>query len=125
MIVAVDFDNTLIESIDYPQIHYNLLPHAKEVINNLSKKGIEFRMNTSRTGWFRLPVIWFVWKQKLPIKTYLFNKKVRADIYIDDSNLFCETIDWKQIEQELIRQLKLNKPSKDTLLRKRKNTESE
>lgn len=117
MIVAVDFDNTLIESIDYPEIHYTLMPHARETIINLSKLGVEFRMNTSRTGWFRLPVIWYIWKEKLPVKTYLFNKKVRADIYIDDSNLYCERIDWVEIEKELLYQLSLNKPSKDTMLR--------
>lgn len=119
MIVAIDFDNTLIESIDYPEVNYKLMPYAREAIMNLHEKGVEFRMNTSRTDWFRIPVILFVKREKLPIKTYLFNKKVRADIYIDDSNLYCDHIDWKEIEQELLKQLSLNKPSKDTMLRKR------
>ena len=122
MIVAIDFDNTLIDSIDYPSVNYTLMPYAREAITNLHNMGVEFRMNTSRTGWFRIPVMFFVWKEKLPIKTYLFNKKVRADLYVDDSNLFCNEIDWKKIEKEIIKQLKLNRPSKDTLLRtKHKN----
>ena len=120
MIVAIDFDNTLIETIHYPEINYTLMPYAREAILNLSKLGVEFRLNTARTGWFRLPVILFIWKEKLPIKTYLFNKKVRADIYVDDSNLYCDHIDWKEIEQELLHQLKLDKPSKDTMLRDHK-----
>lgn len=118
MIVAVDFDNTLIEEIDYPDVRYKLLPHAKETILNLAKKGVEFRLNTARTDWFRLPCIWFIKKNKLPIKTYLFNQKVRADIYIDDSNLYCEEINWYEIEKELLRQLKLDRRSKCTMLRK-------
>lgn len=117
MIVAVDFDNTLIEEIDYPSISYTLKPHAKEVILKLAGMGVEFRLNTARTNWFRIPCMWFIWKNKLPIKTYLFNQKVRADIYIDDSNLYCEKIDWLEIEKELLKQLKLNKKSKCTALR--------
>ena len=120
MIVAIDFDNTLIETIDYPEINYTLKPHAREVINRLHSIGVEFRMHTSRTGWFRIPVMLFVKRENLPIKTYLFNKKVRADLYVDDSNLYCEHIDWLEIEQEILRQLALNKPSKDTFLRNKK-----
>lgn len=120
MIVAVDFDNTLIDTIDYPSINYKLLPNAREVITYLHDvKNVEFRINTSRTGWFRLPVIWFIWKEKLPIKTYLFNKKVRADIYVDDSNLYCEKIDWLEIQTEILHQLEIGRKSKDTMLKKR------
>ena len=118
MIVAVDFDNTLIEEIDYPSINYTLKPHAKETILNLTSKGVEFRLNTARTNWFRFPCIWFIKKNNLPIKTYIFNQKVRADIYIDDSNLYCEKIDWYEIERELLKVLKQNRRSKCTILRK-------
>ena len=105
LIVAIDFDNTLIEEIDYPSIDYKLKPHAREAILNLSNLGVEFRLNTARTDWFRLPCIWFIRKEKLPIKTYLFNQKVRADFYVDDSNLFCNKIDWYEIEKEILYQL--------------------
>ena len=101
MIVGIDFDGTLVEQIQYPCLTYKLKPNAKEVIERLSKKGIIFRLNTARTTWYRLPCIWFIWRNKLPIQTYLFNQKVVADIYVDDRNLYCKNIDWLDIEKEL------------------------
>ena len=101
MIVAVDFDGTLVEQVNYPCLQYKLKPNAKEVILRLSKKGFIFRLNTARTTWYRLPAILFIWKNKLPVETFLFNQKAIADIYIDDKNIFCKEIDWLKIEKEL------------------------
>lgn len=103
--VAVDFDNTLIKKIKYPSIKYELLPYAKEAIRDMSRLGVEFILHTARTGWFRIPSILFIKFNNLPIKTPIFNKKIKADLYIDDSNLYCKRIDWKEIKQELLKEL--------------------
>ena len=106
MIVAIDFDGTLVEQAVYPQIKYKLKPNAETVILRLSKMGINFKLNTARTTWYRLPAIWFIKKNKLPIETFLFNQKVVADVYIDDRNLFCKEINWLKIEEELLNMIK-------------------
>lgn len=107
MKVAVDFDGTLVEPLEYPNTSYMLKENAKEVLERLTKKGVEFELYTARYGWWRLPAITFCKENKLPIKTKLFNKKPKADLYIDNSNIFCEGIDWLEIEKEILRKLEL------------------
>lgn len=111
-IVAVDFDDCLIKHIEYPTLKYEFMPNAKEVISRLIQQGFEFRINTARYGWFRLPVIWFAYKSGLPIKTYLFNRKVDASVYIDDKNLECKKIDWLEIEKTLLNRLRQEEQTK-------------
>lgn len=106
IIIAVDFDDTLVYGIPYPQMDYVLKPYAKEVINRLTNKGFQFVLNTARYGWWRLPAILFIKKEKLPIICHLYNKKERAKLYIDDKNLECNGIDWLEIEKIIERKFK-------------------
>ena len=99
MIVAVDFDGTLIEEVEFPQLNYNLLPHVSEVIKELHNKGIEFVLCTARYGWYFLPAVIFIKKNRLPIK--IFYGKPSADIYIDNKNLGTENIDWLKIKEAI------------------------
>lgn len=103
MIVAVDFDGTLVENTDFPELKYKLKQNAKDVILRLSKKNIKFLFFSARHGWYRIPAILFIKKEKLPIKILLFNKKPFANLYIDNQNIFCEQIDWLKIEKEIER----------------------
>ena len=41
----------------------------------------------------------FIKKQKLPIKINYINKKIPADLYIDDKNYPKQEINWKKIEK--------------------------
>ena len=66
------------------QLNYNLLPHVSEVIKELHNKGIEFVLCTARYGWYFLPAVIFIKKNRLPIK--IFYGKPSADIYIDNKN---------------------------------------
>lgn len=109
MTVAVDFDGTLVHPIPFPQTNYTMLDNAEEVINRLAKQGVEFVLYTARYGWWRLPAIHYIKKNKLPIKTLLFNKKPRAKLYIDNHNIFCDNIDWLKIEVEILQQLEKEK----------------
>ena len=99
MIIAIDFDGTIVEDNKYPCIKYKFKEYAKEAINNIAKKH-NLILCTARYGWYILPAIWFIRKNKLPIKIY--KGKPYADIYIDDKNLGCKDINWKNIEKELL-----------------------
>lgn len=101
MKVAIDFDKTLVKSIEYPSFDYEFVENSEDVIRRLSKKGITFLLNTARSGWYRLPAIYFIKRNKLPVKCSLLNKKPKAKLYIDDSNIFCNKIDWLEIEKEI------------------------
>lgn len=100
--VAVDFDKCLIDEIPSLSTEYTLKKNAKKVINNLSKRGYEFVLNTSRYGWYYRSAVKFIKKEKLPIKIEKYKNKVPANIYIDDCNIFCKDIDWIKIEKELL-----------------------
>lgn len=104
--VAVDFDKCLINEIPMLTTKYTLKDDAKRVIENLSEKGFEFILNTGRYGWYYKSAVDFIKKEKLPIKIEKKENKIPADIYIDDCNIFCKEINWKEIEKELIRKLK-------------------
>ena len=108
MIVAVDFDNTIIEPVKYPNKSYKLKEDCKEVLNRLSKKGYTFYINTSRYGWYFWSAVRFIKKNKLPIKIKLKLTKISADIYIDDRNLECKGIDWLEIEKIIIKEMNTN-----------------
>ena len=101
--VAVDFDKCLIKEIPPLTTNYELQPYARETITELSQKGVEFVLNTSRYGWYYRSAVRFIKKEKLPIARKFTIHKVRADIYIDDCNIFCQNIDWQEIKEELIR----------------------
>lgn len=107
--VGLDFDGTVIQLKQYytHDLNYELFPNCKEVLFRLSKLGVKFYLNTARTGTRRLLAIAYIHKYNLPIKYTLLNRKVSADVYIDDCNLYCKCINWLEIEKELIYQLSL------------------
>ena len=104
LIVAVDFDGTLIDFVEpYYSTDFKLKPNAETVLDALSKQDVVFVLNTSRYSWMRLKAIRFIKKNKLPIKASLFNKKPVADLYIDDKNIYCDKIDWLEIQNEIVK----------------------
>lgn len=103
MIIAIDFDKTLIEPLRHPLKGYKLKPHAKEVIEELSKNGHVFVLNTARYGKYRRSAVKWIKKQKLPIDTKNHHRKAQADLYVDDSNIFCTNIDWLEIKSGIER----------------------
>jgi hypothetical protein len=105
LIVAVDFDKCLIEEIPSLSTNYTLKPNARNTINKLSSLGVEFILNTSRYGWYYDSAVEFIRSEKLNIHVQEYEHKVPADVYIDDCNIFCQYIDWYEIESELLRLL--------------------
>lgn len=103
MIVAVDFDNCLVEYADTPFGKFTLKPYAKEVIEKYHAQGVRFVLNTARYGRYLIPAIRFIRDEKLPVKIKMSLSKINADLYIDDHNIFCEEVDWLTIDGELRR----------------------
>lgn len=96
MIIAVDFDGTLVEH-KYPKIG-KLFPFAFETLKALQKKGHQIILWTYRSGRELDEAVKFC--QNHGIEFYAVNKnypeeefdtaitrKIHADIYIDDRNL--------------------------------------
>ena len=101
MLVAIDFDGTMVNFTDTPLTSkYEFKEGCEEVIKRLANDH-QLILNTSRYGIHRLFAIHFIRKHKLPIKTPLLSRKVSADIYIDDKNLECRYIDWYLIEKAI------------------------
>lgn len=105
-VIAIDFDNTITEGNFYPKIG-NLRKNAKEVINELYKNNI-ICIWTCREGkeldnayrFLNLKKIKFHYINSSPYDSLNFNmRKIIADYYIDDHNIFCEEIDWIKIKK--------------------------
>lgn len=104
--VAVDFDRCLIEDIPSLSTCYVLRENAKDAIIKLTKSGAYFVLNTSRYGWYYRSAVRFIKSEGLPIHIERHKNKVPADIYIDDCNIFCQKINWYEIEEELFNVMK-------------------
>ena len=97
MIIAVDFDGTIVED-RFPEIG-EFLPDAKAVLRILYDQGHTLVLNTCRTGKAEAAAIQFLadadvrfhyFNRNDPTRTAeygLDSRKVSADLYIDDRNL--------------------------------------
>ena len=68
MIVAVDFDNCLIEWANNPKKDFVLKPHAKDVLRKYNKRGVRFVLNTSRYGSYLLSAVRFLRREGVPVE---------------------------------------------------------
>ncbi len=105
MIVAIDFDGTIVTNT-YPSIG-KLLPGAKETIQFIKKLGHEIIIWTCRNGMALISAKKFLEKEQIPfdrineqspdrLKRYPETRKISADIYIDDRNLF-GFVSWEKV----------------------------
>lgn len=107
MTIAVDFDGTIVTD-KYPQIG-ELKSGAKDTLQRLHKEGYQIIIWTCRSGESLVEAVNFLLWHNIPfdqvndnmrenIEQYGGNsRKVCADIYIDDRNLFCNEVDWELI----------------------------
>lgn len=107
MTVAVDFDGTIVEN-QYPQIG-RLQSGAKDTLQRLHNDGHKIIIWTCRSGDLLVEAVNFLLWHGIPfdqvndnlrenIEQYGGNsRKVCADIYIDDRNLFCDGVDWERV----------------------------
>lgn len=113
MIIAVDFDGTIVENA-YPEIG-EPMPGAIICIRYLKGKGHTIIINTCRAGKYVEEAIRWLRKYDIPFDFINENdparvaqygedtRKISADVYIDDKNIFCHSINWFDITGEIER----------------------
>ena len=113
MIIAVDFDGTIVENGRWPEIGA-LIPGAADALRILRSRGHKIIINSCRCGASeRLMVLFLVANhipfdavnENLPERIAAFGgdcRKISADVYIDDKGLGCN-ICWPDIVEEIKR----------------------
>lgn len=107
--IAIDFDNTITDSTDFPKIG-KLRTNARLTINKIIESGNEVIVWSCRDS---SEIERYLYEHGIKYTTinentpYLINKwgndprKVGADYFIDDKNLLAPLINWLQIYGEL------------------------
>ena len=107
MVISIDFDGTIVENA-YPGIG-RLKPNAVAVINRLKEEGHQIIINTCRSGIFEGNAYSFLnavgieydyINSNLPDRIEYYKadtRKISADLYIDDKDLFELPEDWEDI----------------------------
>ena len=110
--IAVDFDGTIAEE-DYPAIG-NPIPGAIETINTLHEMGHIIIINSCRAGEHEEKMKNFLYLNGVKhhyvnenpewrVKLYGIDcRKIGADLYIDDRNIFTREINWPEIYAEIM-----------------------
>lgn len=107
MIIAVDFDGTLVEH-EYPDIG-PIKPGAAEALRSFKKAGHKILIWTCRQGAEEQNVRLFLLQNNIPFDSIntpvpgydLATRKVYADLYIDDKGLRFED-NWEEIRRLVI-----------------------
>ncbi len=98
MIIAVDFDGTIIEDNAYPDMG-SMIPGADKALRQWKKDGHIIIMNSCRTGRYEADAVDFMLDNGIPFDYFNCNhpmqiefykmdsRKISADIYIDDKQL--------------------------------------
>lgn len=106
MVVSVDFDGTITQSSDPEEEGFNKIrPFCKEVMQELSEKGVVFKLLTGRRLEWVGEAVSLCREWGLPIDVSTPNTKTISDFYLDDRNLGCRGIDWGEIYQVLCAKL--------------------
>lgn len=104
MVIAVDFDGTITRDYKFPQDIGVLREGCKEAIDYIRTKH-KVIIWTCRNGKYLTEAEEFLKANGVEvdgINTDIYPKtdrKIMADIYIDDKNIFCEGIDWAKIKK--------------------------
>lgn len=113
MIISVDFDGTIVRN-RYPEIG-PIEFYAKETIREWIEEGHQVIINTCRAGLYLQAAAEFLKSNGIPYSSINENlqsrieeygsdtRKISADLYIDDKNIFCRRIDWLEIRDEVKR----------------------
>lgn len=98
MIISVDFDGTIVNGDNYPEIG-NIQPFAAAVVREWKKDGHTIIFNSCRTGRYEGMAVDFLIEHDIPFDYFNCNhpkqielykmdcRKISADIYIDDKQL--------------------------------------
>ena len=104
LVVAIDFDGTITKDYKFPHNIGVLRDGCKEAIDYIRGKH-RVIIWTCRSGEHLAEAVDFLQKNGISydginedyyIKT---DRKIMADLYIDDKNIFCQEIDWFKIKE--------------------------
>ena len=104
MVVAVDFDGTITKDNDFPHNIGVVREGCKEAIDYIREKH-KVVIWTCRSGEYLEEMVKFLQENGISydgINADIYTKtdrKIMADIYIDDKNIFCKEIDWAKIKE--------------------------
>ena len=108
MVIAIDFDGTITDKNIFPEIS-ELRPHVVEAIKNLQAHGHKCILWTCREGVYLEKAICFLHEHDINLAGYNFSpyqlqsRKIVADVYIDDKNVFMvDNVDWYKIEEYIL-----------------------
>ena len=108
MVIAIDFDGTITTKNCFPEIS-ELRPHVVEAIKNLQAHGHKCILWTCREGIYLERAVSFLHDNDINLAGYNFSpyqlqsRKIVADIYIDDKNVFMvDDVDWYKIEKYIL-----------------------
>lgn len=118
MVIAIDFDGTITDKNIFPQIG-EPKEYAFEAIRNLQLAGHQCILWTCREGYYLDQAKEWLVKNGISMAFYNFSpyqlqsRKIVADIYIDDKNVFMvDDVDWHKIEHYI-----LSLPEKNTKIK--------
>lgn len=104
MVVAIDFDGTITKDNDFPHNIGVLRDGCKEAIDYIRERH-KVVIWTCRSGEYLEEMVKFLHDNGIAydgINADIYHKtdrKIMADIYIDDKNIFCDAIDWAKIKK--------------------------
>lgn len=108
MVIAIDFDGCLTTANCFPHIS-GIRPYAKEAIEHLQSAGHKCILWTCREGEHLDIARKFLASKGIELDGYnyspyqLQSRKVVADVYIDDKNVFMvDDVDWHKIEKYIL-----------------------
>lgn len=108
MVIAIDFDGTITTKNCFPDIS-EIRPHAREAINNFQKAGHKCILWTCREGRYLQDAMDFLFAEGIVMDDFnyspyqLQSRKIVADVYIDDKNVFMvDDVDWHKIEDYIM-----------------------
>ncbi len=109
MVIAVDFDGTITDHNDFPYIN-KLKDHAIAAIKNLQNHGHKIILWTCREGKHldNAREVLKAYGVELDGFNYspyqLQSRKIVADVYVDDKNVFMvDDVDWYKIEEYILK----------------------
>ena len=108
MVIAIDFDGCITEKNIFPDIA-KIREHAVETIKKFQAAGHKCILWTCRYGRSLDEAIQFLLDNGIKMDGYnsnlypLNSRKIVADVYIDDKNVFMvDNVDWYKIEEYVL-----------------------
>ena len=108
MVIAIDFDGTITDKNIFPEIGA-FKEHALEAIKNFQEHGHKVVMWTCREGIYLDDAKIALHRKGVFLDGYnyspyqLQSRKIVADVYIDDKNVFMvDKVDWYKIEEYVL-----------------------